>query len=122
MRFLRECEPQLAYIGADLNGTVEQNWVPNALSMVQAIIGPLVVSNMTLPTTHPKVLTVFVLAVVLRFRHLSSSQNSSPGDLRSLVCWSGRRSQCQGHLRTYRRDHSYWDGLCISSIGILYSL
>lgn len=35
---------QLAYIGTNLNGTVEQNWVPNALSMVQAIVGPLIVS------------------------------------------------------------------------------
>lgn len=35
---------KLAYIGTNLNGTPEQNWIPNALSMVQAIIGPLIVS------------------------------------------------------------------------------
>ena len=36
--------PQLSYIGEDLNATAVQTWVPNALSLVQAVLGP-VISN-----------------------------------------------------------------------------
>ena len=37
----------LAYIGEDLNGTTVQTWVANALSLVQAVGGPVLVSAMT---------------------------------------------------------------------------
>jgi len=36
---------QLSYIGTDLNGTKVQTWVPNALSLVQAVGGPVIVSS-----------------------------------------------------------------------------
>lgn len=35
---------QLSYIGADLNGTARQTWVPNALSLVQAVVSPVISS------------------------------------------------------------------------------
>jgi MFS family permease len=35
---------QLAYIGEDLNNTARQTWVPNALSLVQAGISPVISS------------------------------------------------------------------------------
>jgi MFS family permease len=35
---------QLAYIGEDLNNTARQTWVPNALSLVQAVISPVISS------------------------------------------------------------------------------
>lgn len=41
---LTSVHTQLAYIGSDLNGTQDQTWVPNVLSLVQAVGGPLIVS------------------------------------------------------------------------------
>jgi hypothetical protein len=38
---------QLNYIGLDLDGSSIQNWVPNALSLVQAVGGPVIVSEVT---------------------------------------------------------------------------
>ena len=35
---------QLAYIGQDLNNTKTQTWVPNALSLVQAVLAPVLAS------------------------------------------------------------------------------
>ena len=35
---------QLSFIGDDLDNTVTQTWVPNALSLVQAVISPLISS------------------------------------------------------------------------------
>jgi MFS family permease len=35
---------QLSYIGADLNNTAAQTWVPNALSLVQAVVAPVISS------------------------------------------------------------------------------
>ncbi len=35
---------QLSYIGKDLNGTARQTWVPNALSLVQAVVSPVISS------------------------------------------------------------------------------
>lgn len=32
----------LSYIGRDLNATAQQAWIPNALSLVQAVLGPVV--------------------------------------------------------------------------------
>lgn len=38
------CCLQLSYIGADLNGTARQTWVVNALSLVQAVVSPVISS------------------------------------------------------------------------------
>jgi hypothetical protein len=38
------CHMKLDYIGKDLNGTAAQTWVPNALSLVQAVIAPIISS------------------------------------------------------------------------------
>ena len=35
---------QLSYIGEDLNNTARQTWVPNALSLVQAVVAPVISS------------------------------------------------------------------------------
>ena len=35
---------QLSYIGEDLDNAATENWVPNALSLVQAVLGPLIAS------------------------------------------------------------------------------
>lgn len=35
---------QLSYIGKDLNDPATETWVPNALSLVQAVLGPLISS------------------------------------------------------------------------------
>jgi hypothetical protein len=35
---------QLSYIGTDLNDTISQTWVPNALSLVQAVLCPIISS------------------------------------------------------------------------------
>lgn len=35
---------QLDYIGKDLNNSATQTWVPNALSLVQAVVAPLISS------------------------------------------------------------------------------
>lgn len=35
---------KLSYIGQDLNNTVTQTWVPNALSLVQAVVAPVISS------------------------------------------------------------------------------
>ena len=35
---------QLSHIGADLDGVAAQTWVPNALSLVQAVLGPVISS------------------------------------------------------------------------------
>jgi MFS family permease len=35
---------QLSYIGDDLNNTATQTWVPNALSLVQAVLAPVISS------------------------------------------------------------------------------
>ena len=32
---------QLSYIAAATNGTTQQNWVPNATALIQAVLGPL---------------------------------------------------------------------------------
>ncbi|KAK5455817.1 hypothetical protein LTS15_005134 [Exophiala xenobiotica] len=34
----------LSYIGTDLNGTKQQTWVPNALTLMQAVLGPVIAS------------------------------------------------------------------------------
>jgi MFS family permease len=34
----------LSYIGTDLDGTAYQTWVPNSLSLVQAVLGPVIAS------------------------------------------------------------------------------
>jgi MFS family permease len=36
---------QLSYIGADLKNPAAQTWVPNSLSLVQAVLGPLISST-----------------------------------------------------------------------------
>lgn len=36
---------QLSYIGEDLDATPIRTWVPNALSLVQAVGGPIIVSQ-----------------------------------------------------------------------------
>ena len=35
---------QLSYIGEDLDNAVTQTWVPNALSLVQAVVAPVISS------------------------------------------------------------------------------
>lgn len=36
---------QLDYLADDVNGTLVKTWVPNALSLVQAVGGPILVSS-----------------------------------------------------------------------------
>ena len=33
---------QLPFIGKDLNATAQQTWIPNSLSLVQAVVGPVI--------------------------------------------------------------------------------
>lgn len=35
---------QLSYIGKDLNNSAAQTWIPNSLSLVQAVLGPVISS------------------------------------------------------------------------------
>jgi MFS family permease len=35
---------QLSYIGKDLNNPAAQTWIPNSLSLVQAVLGPVISS------------------------------------------------------------------------------
>lgn len=36
--------PKLSFIGRDLNATASQTWIPNALSLMQAVVGPVISS------------------------------------------------------------------------------
>lgn len=54
----------LSYIGDDLNGTVVQTWVPNALSLVQAVLGPVISSG---SDTFQARKTILVASCVISF-------------------------------------------------------
>ncbi|KAK5693787.1 hypothetical protein LTR17_025025 [Elasticomyces elasticus] len=41
---LADMLPQLSYIGQELGNTATETWVPNALSLVQAVLGPVIAS------------------------------------------------------------------------------
>lgn len=47
---------QLSYIAAATNGTTQQNWVPNATALIQAVLGPLYACHAP-PTLLQAVLT-----------------------------------------------------------------
>lgn len=68
---------QLDYLGEDLDATAVQTWVPNALSLVQAVGGPIIVSRRLSPVLasigHPELTIYPVSFTVVRLRHLPGS-------------------------------------------------
>ena len=91
---------QLAYIGTNLNGTAAQNWVPNSLSLVQAVLGPALVHYCAFILLIAAVTNVRL--AVIRFGHISGPQNSSGI---SLHCLFHRCSYCP---RVYNYLSPYW--------------
>lgn len=83
-------------------------WVPNALSLVQAVAGPLVVSAALSPA----------LTAVVRIRHLPSPQSHLGGHLHVFFHWRRHCTGSDGHLPCHRSPGHDRSRLWCRSFGV----